>query len=435
MSLGDFGLDKIKSLPSAVSKTIAEQASKLNPASQQQATNILSSSIENFARGGFNNLLHGKKFDAGARDVLAGAVNDLSGLIDRDTGQTIQNWRNYAQIYSDVTPKLGFMFMVSFEFEFNTPLASSINSDLRGKMYSFYVKSVDRPKITYEYDEVNMYNHRTRVLRRMNYDPVAMSFYDDGNSAVLEFVNTYYKMMSPVANIPVGSSTEMFTNGGMNFSRGGEDSSGTGHPNVISETATQIIKKVKLYHVYGNGSRMYVFEFINPRIENITLSALDMSQSDVSTVDLTFNFDALVMEDDNTGNLAANVPDFHPTNDILGGEAGLPRQQAPGTTGDDYNVRTGDEVSSTAEQEGLVGTLLGAAGGALKDYGTSYLKQKASNSLSKMIGKSSLGGTALGGALGNLGGNVIGKGITTVSNGVTNSLKNLAFGKKTDASE
>ena len=71
---------------------------------------------------------------------------------------------------------------------------------------SFMVRHVDRPKIDYDYEDVNLYNFRTKVLKQIKHREVGLTLYDDVGNNVLSFINAYRKLQMPIARMQVNPS-------------------------------------------------------------------------------------------------------------------------------------------------------------------------------------------------------------------------------------
>lgn len=226
----------------------------------------------------------------------------------------------YAIDLISLAPKYKFLFVVQFEFDpqFNEIL-SSIDP-------AFVVKTSTRPQVDFEYQDVNMYNFRTKVPTKTMYQPMTMKFYDDDFNNAFQFYATYMKLMSPIANIDINTQSvdplDAYENagGGMGFGQNtlqiqtgwskavgqsyaaslgpygqvptGNSSSGGGAasgPNVRN-----VLRQITLYQVYKQGRMMNVFNFYNPKITQMTLDEMDMASSgEGNEVALTFSYDSV----------------------------------------------------------------------------------------------------------------------------------------------
>lgn len=207
------------------------------------------------------------------------------------------------------------------DFEFNAPYDRSL-----GQLdFAYVVKQSERPTIAFDYDEINMYNYRTKVPTKTTYNPISMSFYDDEKGGALGFYSWYLKAMSPIAN--VNDPSEFYIDKqGMDFNNRSASDRIQGQPNALGAwsyanaasyggirsqdgTSTNIIKKMRLFHVYASGGLMDVYTFMNPKITEMQLDELNMSESGVGEVQMTFSYDSVLIEN----NMLAfpNTPSYY----------------------------------------------------------------------------------------------------------------------------
>jgi hypothetical protein len=266
----------------------------------------------------------------------------------------------YARDLIARAPKHKFMFVV--EFVLNEPYASQFGNELSEEL-AFVVKRAARPNITFDYEEVNFYNFRSKILKRHEYQPITMTFYDDHNGKAIEFWHEYLKALSPLSSRTPADATapKLYESNSMNFQFFDEQngpsnplSAGTSalRSNANGITPTTVISHVNLYHVYRGGSKFDQYQFISPKITELTLDELDMTQSgDGSEVALTFTYDALAM-------FAGNNMDSETSNDLEAltdsGEYAL--RPAPASQGNAVTNRSFDvtrPITQTPVQEAL----------------------------------------------------------------------------------
>lgn len=225
-------------------------------------------------------------------------------------------------------PKYKFNFVV--EFEWTTPYADE--DQIRNGMFiAFVVKNTTRPNIRYDYEDVNMYNFRTRAIKRMEYEPMTMRFLDDDENNALRFYNRYYKAMSPIGNLPSGSNgtaddvfsanvntSQELQEAGMGPILGGAGqtnndqtrgfplgaqvtqnySASIGPLKGVGEGTNndtrQPLKRITIYHIFDQGRKLNVYTMYNPKMTELTLDELDHSiGTEGAEVQLTFTYDAL----------------------------------------------------------------------------------------------------------------------------------------------
>lgn len=197
-----------------------------------------------------------------------------------------------------------FLFVV--EFKFYAEYQGLVDMEP-----SFIVKTADRPSVTYEYEDVNLYNFRTKVIKKATFSPVGMTFHDDEQNRAVAFYNSVMRIMSPITNHPTPFQYE---NTGMEFNGTSNESTGTDSPTqgipVHNHAAsigpligdrTSIIESINLYHVYLGGSRVNRYTFHKPRILNMSLDQLDMADGNATELKLEFAFDNIeIINNDDT---------------------------------------------------------------------------------------------------------------------------------------
>lgn len=218
----------------------------------------------------------------------------LSAQGGADVTHTMCSASPYAMDLVQQGVKFKFLFVV--EIKFNTEYAN-----LLGIEPSFVVKTADRPAVTYEYEDINMYNFRTKVPKKAVFTPISMSFHDDEQNRAVSFYNAMQRLMSPIANHLTPS---LYEQTGMDFrdiavDATGKDSGAQGistmdHAGMIGPllgTNTSIIQSINLYHVYFGGAKVNEYVFRNPRILNMSLDGLDMSAEGATELKMEFAYD------------------------------------------------------------------------------------------------------------------------------------------------
>ena len=225
----------------------------------------------------------------------------------------------YASFFSQLQPpKFPFMFATKFE------LYPDFNDIFGGAEYSggapyWFVKQATRPSINYEYEEVNMYNYRTRVLKRSEFPQATITMYDDLKDATGSWWNTYIRLMSPITNIVEDAYASEYEQSGMDWNEnelqslltedlrtpdGNTGGINTTHPALDYAAGTgvlpssldtgniQILKAIQMMHIIEYGKKAVIYTYRNPKFTEIRFNELDWEQSGPSTVEGTFVYDA-----------------------------------------------------------------------------------------------------------------------------------------------
>lgn len=206
--------------------------------------------------------------------------------------QTICEPSPYATDLVRRQPKFKFLFVVEFK----------INSELFGKEsidsvdIAFVVHNSTRPTIEFDYEELNMYNLRTRVPKRTSFGPMTMRFYDDDYNQAFDFYTQYLKFMSPIANLDPETTPliEEISIGNPQYSTYGKFTGSSSSLGALAgETAKTILNEIRLYHLFNWGQNVNIYRFYNPRITSMQLDDLSMAESGPTEVSLEFSYDGV----------------------------------------------------------------------------------------------------------------------------------------------
>ena len=231
-------------------------------------------------------------------------------------------------------PKFKFHFTVTIKFR-NPPVdLTGSNNPVKSDdgqlsdLVTFAVKQASRPNPTIIYQDINQYNYRSKVATKMDYGAMQITMYDDVENYAHNLYEVYLKSVSPIANVHKDKANLLSTNGegpkNMAFNSngvlngnnerqkekiaGGSSSIGPLPPNAGGESG--IIENISVRHwYYALGERrggeaenkvpeiQYVeYQFLNPKITNMTLDELDMGQSEVNTVMMNFTYDSVFID-------------------------------------------------------------------------------------------------------------------------------------------
>lgn len=358
-------------------------------------------------------------FGAAAEEFTKGALGNIFGTTpkpppitqDAETSEanTVGTWSEtyYASALtraSQDTPRLKFLFKVTFRFDPDVLiyLGGLIGKDPNTlqRELTFTIRQIDKPKFDFEYEEVNMYNFRTKVLKRITHRDINVSMYDDTGNKSLDFLNMYLQALSPITRTNIVTNRQTLGDSGFTFANGNTqpdtayrgvlpapDEGATGRPAPHNPLISITIHQV--YQNWGRDApqnpqqqvRVNNFVFTNPRITNFDLEDMDHEQGGTPHVyTFTFDFDALHIE---TGANALNGDLLgqhqHPVGDILHGAS------AQGT----------GEISTAAQRNPFLDVLARQGGRAVQIA--------TSGALNKVFGNT-VAGKVLGGAFYQVGG-------------------------------
>jgi len=186
------------------------------------------------------------------------------------------------------TPKYKFNFLLKFKFRSappNTQGTLDINTN------TFAVRQMGRPNPVIQYQDVNYYGFRTKVATRTDFSVFNVSFYDDGPGRAHDLFETYMESISSLVKVPNANAL-------------------AGKQTVIELPDSDFlgpIEHIELIHYHQMKHTRYRFQ--NPKVTNFLLDELDMTQSEVSTVTLSFVYDSFYIVDSPRGGGTTNAFD------------------------------------------------------------------------------------------------------------------------------
>lgn len=210
-------------------------------------------------------------------------------------------------------PKFKFLFVVEFLFNDQySPALKNINNT-----FAFTVQTTTRPVPQYQMEDINMYNFRTKIITKTTFDEMRMRFYDDQGNHATDFFKAFVQSTIPITNTSTSAQAQaMFDNGGMLYKTktamglGQQGTQGNASsiaadsimypfsaasyspPVMGNGTINNVIREIRLYHVYSWGRFFNLYKFFNPRLMSLRMDDLDMSQSGPCMFEITFNYDA-----------------------------------------------------------------------------------------------------------------------------------------------
>ncbi len=221
------------------------------------------------------------------KQLLGGIFTPLSG--ENNKSDRFCDPSPYAVDLIALAPKHKFMFVVEFVF------SSDYIEEFRDHNFAFVIKRSSRPNMNFEYEDVNFYNFRTKVLKKSEYQPMTMTFYDDMTDNALRFYARYMQIISPISRSVGDGTSTMFEESGMTFDQS-EGAVNSASINAVGNTTKTIIDYINLYHIVHAGRDVDVYRFDNPRLQTMSLDDLDMTDGGTGTeVTIEFNYDGLLI--------------------------------------------------------------------------------------------------------------------------------------------
>ena len=402
---------------------------------EKQATDSFGSVVEDFARG-----------------KLGGASTSTIGKLGADQPFRPGTWNatSYAAALAGATParpKLKFLFKV--QFVFNEQILNQFPGDLARKLrennFTYMIKSVDRPKVDFEYeDDVNIYNYRTKVLKKIRHRELTVTFMDDVGNSVFDFFRALMMIYSPITrdsvkrdgNVTALPNTTRFQLGsGMTFSNLSEfKQDDTAHRGVVNSAAGNAIEVIRVKQIFVDPTaspqdsqsavKAVFYDFINPRLVSFDLDDLSHELSDANLLTMQFDYDWLEMTKHDKllstgdGGPAQNITVASKTGGTSA--SGVPTDILSGVNAQQSTMRGGPQVSGKGEANPFLNILSGAATNAVRTL-TSDAVNKA---VRQIAGSGKFANSAVG--------RVLVGGVTTAVSGVSQSVGGLVGGAVRD---
>lgn len=272
---------------------------------ERTATELFGIAVDDFAQGTINPALRGL---FGVQDT------PTTTPADRNDGSWYATSYAHSLANSYYRPKLKFMFRVEFLFEPNVLAQFGAEAAAWKDKFVFMIKSVDRPKVDFEYEDINQYNFRTKVLKQIKHRALTMTFVDDVGNNVHEFFRFMMMVHSPITRRSIGASHEIAdahatysAGNGMLFSENPAAVNDFAHRGAIPTEVGNAIRAIKVSQIFvqpgsgqsalDSGAKEVAFFFINPRVESFDLDDVNHETSDANLFTMQFDYDFMVMSD------------------------------------------------------------------------------------------------------------------------------------------
>lgn len=318
----------------------------------KDVSNLIKRSGINLERGAFD------RFGASTPDTNLGAAfgsrstgqfidPNASTRLSPDAAPGNREWNStrYAATMASgrggFDPKIKFLFRVSFVFnpsvrETAKRLSSNIY-EIVDRNLPFTIKTIDMPKYKFLYDEYNYYNFRTKMLKKIEHEPLSFSMYNDIANNSLDFINAYLQLLSPIHRHQWSANSDL-ENSGIQPDFEDFQTPTSAQRSVLGSdgNAKNILDEIRIDQYYLDRSdpnqkdprkaiKMNTFIFKNPRLESFDVDGNDYEEgSTPHMISCTFDFDALHIDTSKQGEGTdgAGLMEAH---DILAGSTDVPR--------------------------------------------------------------------------------------------------------------
>jgi hypothetical protein len=178
---------------------------------------------------------------------------------------------------------------------------------------TFAIKQITRPAPNVIYEDVNFYNFMTKVATRVDFGVVTVTLFDDRTNKAHDLFQKYMESISPVTNI-TKESAPVLQNYGQSTTAllGPMGDNGEHGP----------IHNIRVNHLIDHNGSKVIYDFLNPKIQNVVLDELDMTQSDVNTVTFTFIYDSYNVTTERTSSNGSTESVEYSEDRLLNGPGG-----------------------------------------------------------------------------------------------------------------
>jgi hypothetical protein len=134
----------------------------------------------------------------------------------------------------ELKPRFKFLFHVSFTVNYQQIPALKGAMDIDDLTnISYTVKTVDLPKYNISHEYMNQYNRKRLVQTKINYDPITLTFHDDGSDTVRNMWYNYYSYYYKDASQKYGSTPN--ANGSIGASQNQQNGFGGWERDIYSD--------------------------------------------------------------------------------------------------------------------------------------------------------------------------------------------------------
>jgi hypothetical protein len=155
---------------------------------------------------------------------------------------------------------------------------------------SFKIRSIDKPNIDLNIQQLNQYNRKRYAYTKVEYKPIKVKVYDTSNDIPLELWRryfTYYFGDSRNKGQSASQSTANYNQppvtGTFNYGNGWGFS-------PISERLN-FFDRIELYAIFGR--RYTQINYINPKISDVNWGTYESDSSELADFDMTLNYEAI----------------------------------------------------------------------------------------------------------------------------------------------
>ncbi len=166
------------------------------------------------------------------------------------------------------------------------------------KNIGFFAKTVERPAVQPQVEELNQYNKKRHIITGVKYNPISINFYDTQDGAAFAMWNEYAKYhfgdfgQFDENQFRYDITTEKMLDNGSGFGYQPRD---TGDDSLDLNSG-YFFDAVEVYQVFQNSFTQY--DLINPKITAFTPDELTYETHEIANIAITLVYDAILYRND-----------------------------------------------------------------------------------------------------------------------------------------
>jgi len=163
------------------------------------------------------------------------------------------------------------------------------------------IEAVDVPSINYEIDEIDQYNRKRLVQKKVNYEPLTIVFYDDGNSNVHSILEGYFRYYYGDAR---NSDDTRVWNTHDHYD---QRVAGSQFGRMLTDKLYPYLENLNLFW-FSSGNMVTIWNVFNPLIAGVKYETLNLGDSDISRITMTIQHEGYICRDMTVPYTLASAP-------------------------------------------------------------------------------------------------------------------------------
>ena len=199
--------------------------------------------------------------------------NDYSNL-----SYTASHKRNSTNMFADESEENGSRYIRDYIADWDK--IKKMSEEL-----SYFVIATNRPGTRYSYSEMNQYNKHIYIPEKHSNEKLQVTFIDTVSSVVEEIFTTYQKLIN---NDYLAKDLELFKRDSRLYPYGNVRGGTWGF-----DDWSNIVFFEQISIIEFSGSRMSIYNYVNPKIEDIQHQEYKKGNWDAQTSKISFNFEGV----------------------------------------------------------------------------------------------------------------------------------------------